>query len=207
MSKGRTPRTINDDRLANRGFTLVEMIVAVALFTTVMLVSVSTLLALINANRKAQALQSVMNNLNIAIDGLARSVRMGTTYHCGADNYNNNNFMTADCADGDTFFAFRPFVAEDEEDMPPWLYWYAEDQNGVGRLYKSVDGTISGGIPITAPEVSIDMVRFYVVGTDRGDRVQPKVLVVIRGSAGSLLLKARTSFHIQATAVQRVLDI
>src|SRR3989344_8697452 len=53
-----------------RGFTLVEMIVAIALFSIVMVVSVGALLALVTANRKAQALQSVMNNLNIALDGM-----------------------------------------------------------------------------------------------------------------------------------------
>ena len=190
---------------SERGFTLVEMIVAVALFTVVMLVSVSTLLALINANRKAQALQSVMNNLNLAVDGMVRAVRMGTTYHCGASNYNGTSLTTSDCPNGDTFLAFRPFS---EDGTPqPWLYWYAEDTNGIGRLYKSVNGAISGGIPITAPEVSIDLVRFYVIGSTRGDNVQPKVLIVVRGSAGSELLKTRTTFHIQATAVQRVLDI
>ena len=44
---------------ANSGFTLVEMIVAVALFAVVMLISVAALLSLVDANRKAQALQSV----------------------------------------------------------------------------------------------------------------------------------------------------
>src|SRR3989344_5257439 len=65
---------------AQRGFTLVEMIVAIALFSVVMIVCVGALLALVNANRKAQALQSVMNNLNIALDGMVRSVRMGNSY-------------------------------------------------------------------------------------------------------------------------------
>jgi len=195
------------DRGPQGGFTLVEMIVAVALFTTVMLVAVSALLSLINANRKAQALQSVMNNLNIAVDGMVRSVRMGTLYHCGAANYNAENLTTADCAGGGTFLAFRPFAEDGEPNPSPWLYWYAEDEHGIGRLYKSVDGSISSGIPITAPEVSIDLVRFYVVGSDRGDSVQPKVLIVIRGSSGNVLQRTRTTFHIQATAVQRVLDI
>src|SRR3989344_7842968 len=67
---------------SDKGFTLIEVVVSVALFSIVMVVCVTALLALVNANRKAQALQSVMNNLSIALDDMARNVRMGTNYHC-----------------------------------------------------------------------------------------------------------------------------
>jgi prepilin-type N-terminal cleavage/methylation domain-containing protein len=186
-----------------RGFTLVEMIVAVGLFAVVMLVSVSSLLALVNANRKAQALQAVMNNLNVAVDGMVRSARMGRTYHCGA----SGSYTTAaDCSTGDTLFAFEPFHTGTTA-VPPWIYWYATDLNGVGRLYKSEDGTLTGGVPITAPEVSIESVTFYVIGSTRGDSVQPKVLMIIKGSAGGTRITTSSTFHIQATAVQRILDL
>ena len=56
------------------------MIVSVALFAIVMLVCVSTLLALTAANRKVHALQSVMDNLNVTLDGMVRDIRMGSVY-------------------------------------------------------------------------------------------------------------------------------
>ena len=87
------------------GFTLVEMIVAVALFAVVMLVSVGALLSLTAANRKAQALQSVINNLNVALDGMVRSIRMGSDYHCGGGTY----ALPQDCAVGGTALAFEAF--------------------------------------------------------------------------------------------------
>jgi prepilin-type N-terminal cleavage/methylation domain-containing protein len=190
-------------KTSTRGFTLVEMIVAVGLFAVVMMVSVSALLALVNANRKAQALQSVMNNLNVAIDGMVRSIRMGSQYHCGASGVYT---ATADCSSGDTLFAFEPFHSGADA-VPPWVYWFAEDQNGVGRLYKSEDGTLTGGVAMTAPEVSVDSVRFYVIGSSRGDSVQPKVLIIIKGTAGNTKITTQSTFHIQATAVQRILDL
>lgn len=188
---------------SQRGFTLVEMIVAVGLFAVVMLISVTTLLALVNANRKAQSLQSVINNLNVAVDGMVRSVRMGSTYHCGTGgNYNT----PTDCTLGDSFLAFQPFHTGTTP-VDPWLYWYAEDGNGVGRLYKSETGNLSDGVAVTSPDVAIESVRFYVIGSTRGDASQPKVLVVIKGTAGLGKIKTRSTFHVQATAVQRVLDL
>lgn len=186
-----------------RGFTLIEMIVAVGLFAVVMMVSVSALLALVNANRKAQALQAVMNNLNVAVDGMVRSARMGSSYHCGAA---GSYSIPADCSTGDTLFAFEPFHTG-VTIIPPWVYWYATDSNGIGRLYKSEDGTLTGGVPITAPEVSIESVTFYVIGSARGDATQPKVLMIIKGSAGGTKITTQSTFHIQATAVQRILDL
>jgi hypothetical protein len=179
------------------------MIVAVGLFAVVMVVCVTALLSLVDANRKAQALQSVMNNLNIALDGMVRGIRMGSDYHCGEG---GSYSVPADCALGDTLLAFEPFH-EGSDPVEPWLYWFAVDDNGIGRLYKSESGDLTGGLPITSPEVSIESATFYVIGSSRGDDLQPKVLVVVKGSAGGTKVTVRTTFHIQATAVQRVLDL
>lgn len=202
-----------NDRRSARGFTLVEMIVAVGLFSIVMLISVGALMSLVTANRKAQALQSVMNNLNVAVDGMVRAVRVGTVYHCGEGNYT----IPADCSGGDTTFAFEPYHAAGAATVPPWLYWFQVDTiNGqpVGRIYKSEDGTKTSGVPITAPEVSINAAKFYVIGscsahgtTCTPDQLQPKVLIVIQGTAGAGNVKTVTTFHLQATAVQRILDL
>ncbi len=187
------------------GFTLVEMIVAVALFAIVMLVSVSTLLALVNANRKAQALQSVINNLSIALDSIARSARMGSVYHgaggdgsCGGSDYEN----PSDCINGGTILAFRPYGSTPAD--PPWIYLFDPSTH---ELKRSVTGSLLDASSITAPEVTIDDLKFYVVGTTPGDSSQPKIIIIVKGSAGTVGSTARTTFHVQATAVQRVLDI
>jgi hypothetical protein len=39
------------------------------------------------------------------------------------------------------------------------------------------------------------------------DPQQPKLLIVIKGTAGGGNVNTSTTFHIQATAVQRVLDL
>lgn len=188
-----------------RGFTIVEMIVAVGLFAIVMLISVGALLMLLAADHKAQALQSVMNNLNISIDNVVRNVRQGYQFHCGSGVPYTN---TADCTNGDTTFAFEPYGNGAGD--PPWVVTY-------DSVNHSIDESQDGGItftPITAPEVNITGLTFYVIGSARGSDpaplnipTQPKLIIVINGIAMSSNTKAQTPFHIQATAVQRLLDL
>lgn len=190
--------------MGDRGFTLIEMIVAVGLFAVVMLVSTAALLSLVGANRKAHALQSVMNNFSVALDGMVRSVRMGSEYHCGAGDITTPQ----SCEDGDTKLAFKPFCEEDCDSLERWVYAY--DTNGTfcgqGRLCKS-ENNGNNYYAVTAGDVSIDDLTFYVIGTTRGDTIQPKVVVAVSGTAGGSDVKTSTTFSIQATAVQRILDI
>ncbi len=186
-----------------KGFTLVEMIVAVALFSVVMLISVGALLALVGANRKAQALQSVMNNLNIALDGMVRAVRMGSMYHCGG-----GPVKTPQNCEGDTLLAFKPFCQGSCEPANRFVYVFDTDNSycGQGRLCKSVDSG-TNYYAMTSPEIIINSMRFYVIGADSRDLIQPKVVIEVKGTAGAKTIKTTTTFSIQATAVQRDLDL
>jgi prepilin-type N-terminal cleavage/methylation domain-containing protein len=64
------------------GFTLVEMIVALAIFIIVAVVAVGALTKVTGLNRRAQTLQSSMNSLGFALEAMSRELRVGDTYHC-----------------------------------------------------------------------------------------------------------------------------
>lgn len=66
----------------DEGFTLVEMLIAVALFSIVMLISTATIFSIIGGNRKAQAINAVSNNLNFAIESMVRDIKTGYGYTC-----------------------------------------------------------------------------------------------------------------------------
>lgn len=187
-----------------QGFTLVEMMVAVALFSVVMLITTSSLLALVDANRKAQELHSVMENLNIAVDGMIRAARMGTTYHCGQA---GTITAPADCtSNGSTFIAFETYGGNTTTQSDQREYWFAKDANNIGRLYESIDGGTTS-YPVTAPEVNLQSVTFFVSGSTVQDSTQPRMIVIVKGIAGSSKVKLQTTFTIQATASQRALDL
>ncbi len=84
------------NRHTQTGFTLVEMIVAVAVFSVVATVSVGALLMLIGTNEQLQSEQSVMTNLSFALDSMTREIRTGTWYYCEYSQNNDNNTIFYD---------------------------------------------------------------------------------------------------------------
>ena len=67
-----------------QGFTLVEMIVSLGVFSVVVTIAVGALLVLISSNEQLQKEQSVMTNLSFAIDSMTREIRTGRNYFCDA---------------------------------------------------------------------------------------------------------------------------
>lgn len=65
---------------SQKGFTLVEMIVSLALFTVVAVVAIGALLKVLDANRKSINLKNATNNINFALESMSRELRVGSNY-------------------------------------------------------------------------------------------------------------------------------
>lgn len=181
------------------GFTLVEMIVGVFLFTVVMLVAVGALVSILDANRRAQSNKAVMNNLHFALESMTREIRVGKDYSTKHQGGSDFNFI-----DKDGCSIYYGMIDADGDGT----------NEGVGRSVVSTvnpetctkTDTNDVYIPITAPEVTISSLQFYVYGTDPGpDTVQPHVIIIVRGSAG-LTERTRVPFNLQTFVTQRFLD-
>jgi prepilin-type N-terminal cleavage/methylation domain-containing protein len=168
------------------GFTLIEMIVAVSIFTIVVFISIGSLLSISDANKKSNSLRTVMDNLNFAMENMSRSIRTGDNYLCNG---------VGNCPSGKDNFTFT-------------------DQNGVSVKYSFVEtnglGMINiskaGGPPlrITSPDVDIDKLSFFVIGVGPNNG-QPRVVISIIGVAG-IKVKLKSKFSIQTTVSQRAID-
>lgn len=91
----------------NKGFTLVEMIVSLAVFMIVAVIAVGALLKITDANSKSQSLKTAINNMNFALDAMSREIRTGRNMVIykvnGAGSYNLYNGVeniNTDKADG-----------------------------------------------------------------------------------------------------------
>jgi len=72
------------------GFTLIEMIVSLAVFSIVVTTAVGALLVVISTNQQLQEEQNIMTNLAFALDSMTRELRTGFSYVCGHTNHLND---------------------------------------------------------------------------------------------------------------------
>lgn len=145
------------------GFTLLEMLVAVGIFSAVAVLASSSAVTFHNLQRKVINAQNVHDNVRFAIDTMAREIRTG-------DKYCDASFPPAiQCAPspsctwasgGCTRFAFRESLAVT---TPNIAYRLDTSAPGGGAIQKSVDEGASWEY-ITDPERTISSLRFYVSG-------------------------------------------
>lgn len=177
-----------------RGFTLIEMIVSVALFSVVMFVSVGALLAIADANRKANALRITMDNLNFAMESMSRAMRTGSGYSCGMVPVSPPAFGV-NCLGGGQSFSFT------DQNGDTVIYAYDSDKESVVAKKEGQSDFHS----LTSPEINVEGLTFYVTGvgnTGINEGHQPRVVIVVKGKAGTTQ-RTQTSFNIQTTVSQR----
>ena len=181
------------------GFTLIEMLISVAIFTIVMFIAVGTLLVVNDALRKTRLLRNTMENVSISMESMAKKIRTGENYDCTPDTSSTDS---EDCsnlgslsiqlvgADGITY-VYRLNTGKNRIDV---------EKGGVGAVAKA----------LTSPEIQITSLKFYVSGSASGpgDMEQARVTITMSGFA-NIPGKSQfdTNFRIQTTVSKRVFDV
>lgn len=173
-----------------RGYTLLELIVSVGIFSIVMLAATGAYLTLIKLDRQARAVNDVANNLSFAVDSMARTIRTGTSYDC-VPGQGGANCTTSPGAS----FGFN----DSESPSRSIIYSLSNGQ---------IVATINGGtpVPLTDPRITVSALDFRVRGVGTGDGLQPQVTFSIKGTMNTGP-GASTSFSIHGGATRRLLEL
>jgi type II secretory pathway pseudopilin PulG len=190
----------NKKIILEKSFTLVELLVAVSLFVIVMSMSLGSVVSVLDAGRKSQSLKSVLTNVNLTMEAMARDIKFGSNYYC-YDGFTalSSPFFPNNCPSGDGAVAF---IDNDGNEV---RYRFNSSLN---RIQKSVDFGASWVALTLPPYVIIDDMKFYVTGAGpqaTPPQFQPRVVILIRGNAGSKL-NSQSSFILQTMVSQRALD-
>ncbi len=202
MSVLRTQKNIH-------GFTLIEMMVALSLFTIVVTIAVGAFLSLIGSSKGIQSEQSVMTTLTFVLDSMTREIRTGANYYCGTKNYlESNNLSTTtrnNCTNGNQGISFVESgisITKNNTSRRIAYFYDSSTESILRRVGTSVtaESIVSQGIKVTNAQ-------FFVTGTERlGDSdtemVQPTVTIVLEAQDETGAVTT-----LQTTITQRELDI
>jgi len=174
----------------NSGFTLIELMVATAIFTVVMTVSLGALLVTLSTSKNARALQFAMDNVSFAMESMTRSLRMGTDYYC------EDNYMITDCPNGSSKISFLPQGSSGNRVR----YYLTQRGDGTYNIITD-DGDSSEAVDLISPNINIEVLKFVVKGSSPNDNIQPSIHLMIKGSVK--LSNKDVPFAIQTMISQR----
>ncbi len=174
-----------------KGFTLLEMLISITLFSFVMIIALSAVLTILDLNRKTQSLAAVTNSMNSTLDSMVRLLKSGERNFTGSG--------VLGCPDSRITFNFYDIEGIYDDDVAMWdvIYAYNCDDEAIYRSMKKVGG--GGGdqfIRLTPEGVNITKATFDVTS-----ECQDKVGILMEGVAGAN--KTETDFTIQTTVTRR----
>jgi prepilin-type N-terminal cleavage/methylation domain-containing protein len=191
-----------------KGFTLIEVMIAVTLFSVVMVVGTG---AVLNSNatfRKTQDIRTIIDNLHFVMEDMSRSLRTGRVYHCGAAiGISEGSLVSTDCSFSNNSISFLASESTTDPTDNDFIVYYID---AAGRIEKKTK-EMSPNDPyfvMTVPEIKIEFQRsgFVVIGAAASDGNQPRVVIRLAGEILDPRSNTATPFSVQTTVSQRALD-
>lgn len=185
--------------IKNKGYTLIEVIAAVAIFSLILSSLAGFFIGAIKSQRSNLASQELVDNISFSLEYMSRFLRMAKKDDIGGVNCLAGikvNYETTRLGQG---IKFRNYKNECQE-------FFLED--GRLREWKEAGGVISENF-LTSDNIEIELFAFGSSNSwDQNDNEQPKVTLFIKARG----LKGESSelqpiLEMQTTVSQRNLDV
>ncbi len=163
------------------GFTLLEMLVSLGIFTVVAVFAIGSLVRITALNRQAQTLQKTITNVSSALEMMSREMRMGSKFVGGS---NSVSFLS-------------PNV---DSCKNPITYTYVISDN----IYKSQSGCGSySSSPILDSGIALSGSELTMTARPGGYNW---IFIHLAGSSVGARSQDQNSFDIQTGVSQRIAD-
>ncbi|MDB5238914.1 MAG: hypothetical protein JWO00_249 [Candidatus Parcubacteria bacterium] len=200
----------------NRGFTLIEIIVSLMIFSIVAVVALAALVKIVDANKKAQTTQDAVVGLSFALEAMSRELRTGSTIRCETTSTgalaNPTTYTAQACASaGHNQLIIFKSANTDYTSNPPcrliYAYLFTTNSDGTYQLSKAAQKTKGNHCADTfnsasfAPIAPANVVLTnYQLGTSAS--TFPLVFVSLSGYAGARE-QVKTYFNVQSAVSLR----
>lgn len=157
------------------GLTMIELIVAIGIFSLVVGMTVSIFVLALSSQRRIIALRNATDNIRFTTEAMAREIKTGKNFSGGGSSVSFTN------AKGEAIN-------------------YRLNNNIVE---KSSDGGVNY-LAVTGAEAAVNYLNFYLMGQATGDGLQPRVTVTIgvTSSIGSQTANLKVQTTISGRSLQ-----
>ena len=212
-----------------RGFTLVELLVASAIFSTVLIIAIGALFSAQIINTRLQETQIILDGVNLATEVISRDVRYGSEFYCESATPTPITTGRLSCAypAGGAVLVFKPTVklkGTPNADLDRVAYYSGDitiNGNPSGVIYKAEypggDVALSRIYQVTPTDVNVQSLTFFTHGVNSSsgaidvgnafDYDQPSVTMSISGvTIPSRQNVDPVTFNVQTSISSRGLD-
>lgn len=176
----------NIDNFKMKGFSLVELLVSITLFTFVSLIAVASLVATQQLNSSLKATRNLYDNMYFTMDEIGRELRQGNSYSQATD----------------TEIIFTPY--NDFSNSTRVKYFFDISSYSIKKCNFS-SGSCSNIETMTNNKIKILSLTFTSIGwsdfnAGAGDRQQPSIKIKVKGENSE---PPKTSFELENFITQR----
>lgn len=171
------------------GFTLMEMVVSLGIFSAVMLLSVGALVSVQNAQIRSSDVQTVHDNIRFTLELMTKEIRQGRQY------------AGFSCAPECGEMRFLKVISGVEKEIG-----YCANAGKLVRFIASAPESqdCSSGAILTADEATVEGILFYIRSQGDASDGQARATITMRVSSKSSSQKVETVMDLQTTVVQRL---
>ncbi len=187
--------TFNKNTKYTKGFTLIEIMVAVTIFALVVLVAIGAVVAIVGADKKAQSLNDVINNMNFSVESMVRDLRTGYNYSCSAG-VSDGNACTS--------ITFTSTISSQAGDQI--TYTLDTSRGVITKTDEDNDLTQD----LTSSNIKVNRLDFYIQNTgtwSSGEPPRQPLILMILQAKSTTNGGEQSEFNIQTLISQRKLNV
>lgn len=178
------------------GFTLLEMVVSIGIFSVVIVATIGLMLSISSAQIKASNIQAVQDNIRFGLELLTKEIRTGSNFS-----------ITGSCGPAGSKITF------DATSGRRVYFWDATNLR-IMRAKENIisadcDGATGKAVPFSAEDIFID--RFQIetrgIGAAGSDDGQPIITLTLRARSKTPKIQLESAMDIQTTVTPRLRDL
>ncbi len=188
----------NGEYKRKSGFTLVEMMVSVGIFTLVVTMGVTSLVTTLKASHHSEVEKKVTDSLDYVLENLTREIRLGKNYYFAPPENKSGS-----ASDGAGSISDGPIIGFDASDNRGYMIYSIKDGAKLWRRIFLPDGSSLDEVLTDESQVLVKKVQIRIMHTAKDDDKQPLVWLQI---VGAIPGRKEREFTVQTLISQREID-